>query len=275
VFIGTEFVIRGVRFQKRTVIQTLEFTDPLIDETACTRAVEKLVQIKTNVIYVEAINPQLEHSKCMEAFADAGIYVLAALVPPFVNEPTPQSAWDTTAYNYSTAIIDNMGKYTNLLGFYAPKMEPYSPGTGPRMIVPIMKAMIRDTKAYIASKEIRKIPVGMITETAWFNETFVDHALDFLSCGDLQSDFMGILNAKIMCPTVDWIEESGTRFERASMPVFLSSSGCETSDSEREKALYSQKALSGGFLYQFYYDTVNFGSLEPNILMLKMPLTKL
>lgn len=55
----------------------------------------------------------------MNIFADFGIYVLASLAPNLgFGDETGQAAYDTAAYNRSVAVINNLGRYTNTLGFF-------------------------------------------------------------------------------------------------------------------------------------------------------------
>jgi hypothetical protein len=189
---------------------------------------------------VGAIDPEQEHSICMEAFADAGIYVLVSLFPYDLLKSDVDATWDTTAYNYSIATIDTMGKYTNLLGFYAPFFGLY---TQPDPELLIVKAVVRDAKAYIASKEMCQIPVGSLTHTSESDSNFSDGSLDFLSCGEIHSDFVSVLNGTEGCLSVEWINDSGTRFERASMPVILLSTDVPIVTA-KEKRRYTVRQLS-------------------------------
>jgi hypothetical protein len=86
--------MRGVAYQQEISSNTsatsdTKYTDPLSDGTACKRDIPFLTKVRTNVIRVYAINPDQDHDDCMNALADAGIYVVADLSEPglYVSRP--------------------------------------------------------------------------------------------------------------------------------------------------------------------------------------------
>ena len=79
--------MRGVAYQQEINSNTsatsdTKYTDPLSDATSCKRDIEYLTKVRTNTIRVYAINPDEDHDECMNALADAGIYVVADLSEP-------------------------------------------------------------------------------------------------------------------------------------------------------------------------------------------------
>ena len=62
----------GVAYQLRP-------SDPLIDTEQCTRDATLMKTLGVNSIRVYHVNPKADHSGCMSAFANAGIYVIVDL----------------------------------------------------------------------------------------------------------------------------------------------------------------------------------------------------
>ena len=79
--------MRGVAYQQEINSNTsatsdVKYTDPLSDTDSCKRDIKYLTKVRTNTIRVYAINPDENHDECMNALADAGIYVVADLSEP-------------------------------------------------------------------------------------------------------------------------------------------------------------------------------------------------
>ena len=53
--------------------------DPLIDTDQCKRDANLMEELGTNTIRVYHVDPDADHDGCMDAFADAGIYLLIDL----------------------------------------------------------------------------------------------------------------------------------------------------------------------------------------------------
>lgn len=62
----------GVAYQLRP-------DDPLIDADQCKRDATLMKELGANTIRVYHVDPSANHDGCMQAFADAGIYVLVDL----------------------------------------------------------------------------------------------------------------------------------------------------------------------------------------------------
>jgi hypothetical protein len=79
--------MRGVAYQQElnsntSATSTTQYIDALSDSTSCKRDIEVLKKIRTNTIRVYAVDPDKDHDDCMNALADAGIYVVADLSEP-------------------------------------------------------------------------------------------------------------------------------------------------------------------------------------------------
>ena len=97
----------------------VDFIDPLADAKSCLRDLPYLQKLRTNTIRVYAIDPKKDHSECMNALADAGIYVLLDLSTPSQSINRDQPSWNSELFNRYVSVVDAMAKYSNLLGFFA------------------------------------------------------------------------------------------------------------------------------------------------------------
>jgi Glucanosyltransferase len=78
---GTEFYIVGVAYQPAIGNGTNEdstggFVDPLGDPQGCSRDIPLLAALGVNVIRTYAIDTSQDHSQCIEAFANAGWFLV-------------------------------------------------------------------------------------------------------------------------------------------------------------------------------------------------------
>ena len=120
---GTEFFIKGVAYQQdysgNGTSGTTSYTDPLADTASCQRDIPLMTQLQTNTIRVYAVDPTKNHAACMQLLQAAGIYVISDLSEPdlSINRDTPD--WNDELYSRYAAVIDNLSKYKNVIGFFA------------------------------------------------------------------------------------------------------------------------------------------------------------
>ena len=121
---GQQFFIKGIAYQKSRqegeiydATKEPHYVDPLANPFTCLRDLEYLKELGVNVIRVYQINPNANHDVCMNAFAEAGIYVLADLSEPYMSIRRDYPHWDTELFNRYKEVIDAMNKYNNMLGF--------------------------------------------------------------------------------------------------------------------------------------------------------------
>jgi hypothetical protein len=91
------------------------YIDPLTDTAGCSRDIPYLKELNTNVIRVYAIDPQGDHSKCMQMLADAGIYVFADLSEPSQSIVRSSPEWNIDLYSRYTSVVDALAIYTNVI----------------------------------------------------------------------------------------------------------------------------------------------------------------
>ncbi|KAK0269508.1 hypothetical protein LTR35_014804 [Friedmanniomyces endolithicus] len=271
---GTQFYIRGVAYQQdyngngtsgASTSSTNSYIDPLADYTSCSRDIPYLIQLRTNTIRVYAIDPTKDHSQCMNALANAGIYVISDLSSPTqsINRDTP--SWNDELYARYTAVVDNMANYTNTLGFFAGNEVSNAPNNTDASA--FVKAAVRDTKAYIKNSNYRTIGVGYATNDD--AEIRVNMA-DYFNCGDASSaiDFWGY-NIYSWCGDSSYTKSGydvrTQEFSTYSVPAFFAEYGCndvEPRTFTEVGALYGSNmssVWSGGIVYMYFQEANNYG----------------
>ncbi|KAL1303171.1 hypothetical protein AAFC00_006598 [Neodothiora populina] len=267
---GTQFYMRGVAYQQDVTggnsSDTTTYSDPLADPAGCKRDIPYLKQLRTNTIRVYAVNPTQDHDECMNALADAGIYVVSDLSQPSVSINRDDPAWDDELYARYTSVVDVMSKYTNTLGFFAGNEVSNAPNTTNASA--FVKAAVRDTKAYIKAKGYRTIGVGYATNDD--SDIRVNMA-NYFNCGDEEAaiDFWGY-NIYSWCGDSSY-KESGydvrtEEFSNYSVPSFFAEYGCNTVQPRtfsEVDALYGNDEMtsvwSGGIVYMYFQEANDYG----------------
>ncbi|WPH04295.1 Hypothetical protein R9X50_00718400 [Acrodontium crateriforme] len=289
---GTQFFMKGVAYQQdyqgggsngngsaTASSGNTAYTDPLADETSCKRDIPYLQQLQTNTIRVYAVDPTQNHDACMQALADAGIYVIADLSAPVsgqsINRADP--SWDTDVYARYTSVVDSLQKYTNTLGFFAGN-EVANQANNTDSIA-FVKAAVRDTKAYIKAQGYRALGVGYASDD---DSAILMNIADYLNCGDSSTsiDFFGY-NIYSWCGDATFessnYEQHTKDFSSYNVPVFFAEYGCNKVEPRTwgdTKALFSSEMTgvwSGGIVYMYFQEandyglvTVSNGNVTPN-----------
>lgn len=268
---GTEFFIRGVAYQQDvstngTTSGTSTFTDPLADQQGCARDIPILQELGTNVIRVYAINSSLDHSACMGMLQDAGIYLLQDLSNPSaaINRNDPE--WTTELFSSYAAVVDSLANYTNVLGFFAG--NEVSNQVNNTAASAYVKAAVRDIKAYIKTKNYRKIGVGYATND---DATIRIPLAHYFNCGDDPDsaiDFWGY-NIYSWCGassyTLSGYDQRTLEFANYSVPAFFAEYGCNTVQPRQfteVQAIYGDNMTgvwSGGIVYMYFQEANDYG----------------
>lgn len=267
---GTQFFMKGVAYQQEinsntTQTEELDYTDPLADTKSCKRDIEYLAKLNTNTIRVYAIDPEKDHDECMNALADAGIYVVADLSQPGLSINRDDGSWTTTLFQRYTDVVDVMAKYDNTLGFFAG--NEVSNAVNNTFSSAFVKAAVRDTKAYIKSKNYRSIGVGYATND---DAEIRENLANYFDCGNKEDaiDFWGY-NIYSWCGKSSF-KESGfdvrtKEFEKYNVPVFFAEYGCNTPRPRlftEVGTLYGSQMTgvwSGGIVYMYFEEANEFG----------------
>ncbi|KHN96670.1 beta-1,3-glucanosyltransferase [Metarhizium album ARSEF 1941] len=273
---GTQFFFQGVAYQQQTgaagsTPTNSSYLDPLADTKRCEADVRNLVQLRTNVIRVYAIDPTKDHSSCMKTLNDNGIYVIADLGEPSLSINRDDPAWDTALFTRYKQVVDELAKYSNTIGFLAGnEVSNQNNNTGASAYV---KAAVRDTKAYIKSKKYRWMGVGYAAND---DKPIRDQIASFFNCGPREDsiDFFGY-NIYSWCGNSNF-EASGYNrliefFNGYSVPTFFAEYGCNLPNGgadrtfEETPALYEKnmtEVISGGIVYEYFQETNDYGLVE-------------
>ncbi|KAF2111995.1 Glucanosyltransferase-domain-containing protein [Lophiotrema nucula] len=267
---GEEFYIKGVTYQsykKSTTLSAPPSDDLLTDKAACQRDIDLLKKLNVNTIRVFYIDPTQDHRGCLNAFADAGIYVLTDLSSDSHWLDPSVGVWDTALQSQFFSVVDALAPYNNILGLslgrtYGELQE--SDG------LPFWKAALRDLKAYIKEKNYRDIPIGYETDQSIENGTIAE--LNYLTCDEDQADFLGLWISFIdydKCTDTDYITDTVNlaKNSHTSIPMYMETWGCKVPSTGKDNRtfhqvndMYSKDAtavLSGGFVSDYFSDFDN------------------
>ncbi len=244
------------------------YVDPLSDATACARDVPLLQKLQTNVIRTYAIDPDADHSACMSLLQAAGIYVISDLSEPSLSINRDSPAWNTALFTRYKAVVDEMSKYDNVIGFFAGnEVTNNATNTDASAYV---KAAVRDVKAYIKANVERWMGVGYAAND---DSDIRDNMAHYFNCGSQDSaiDFWGY-NIYEWCGantfTGSGYSEVVDFFKTYSVPVFFAEYGCNLPNGAKGRiwqettALYSSEmtdVLSGGIVYMYFQEANDYG----------------
>ncbi|KAJ2451372.1 1 3-beta-glucanosyltransferase gel4 [Coemansia sp. RSA 2336] len=264
---GEQFFAKGVDYQP-DILSTKQIRDPLADKAACSRDLPFLKDLGVNAIRVYQTEPYGNHDDCMKMLADAGIYVMLDLSTPTETIIRDSPAYDADLLGYYQRKIDAFGKYDNTFAFLAGnEVANAANNTDASAFV---KAVVRDTKAYIKSKGL-SIAVGYATNDdasiRWQMQTYFD-------CGPAEerADFYGLNNYE-WCGDKATFESSGyanivKNYTDWDVPVFMTEYGCNAIRPRtfpEVAAIYGDKmtdTFSGGFVYEYVEEDNNYGLVK-------------
>ncbi|KAI1377042.1 carbohydrate-binding module family 43 protein [Hypoxylon crocopeplum] len=278
---GEQFYIKGVAYQQEagggpggSKGSSTKYVDPLADSKVCQRDVPLLEKLGINTIRTYAIDPKADHSECMSMLDKAGIYVVADLGEPALSINRDSPAWNVELFDRYKAVVDNLGQYDNVIGFFAGnEVTNNNTNTDASAFV---KAATRDTKKYISDKMAnggRWMGVGYAANDD--AEIRINMA-QYFNCGEQDSaiDFWGY-NIYSWCGKSSFTESGYDVqvkfFSNFSVPVFFAEYGCNTVGGAEGRlwddttALYSSQmtdVFSGGIVYMFHEEENDYGLVK-------------
>jgi 1,3-beta-glucanosyltransferase GAS5 len=260
------FYIRGVDYQPGGASDA---KDPIADADGCKRDIEKFKSLGLNTIRVYTVDNTANHDACMNALADAGIYLALDVNTPkySLNRAEPEVSYNKVYLQSIFATIDVFQKYDNTLLFFSGNEVINDDAT--TSDAPFVKAVTRDMKSYINSRGYRKIPVGYSAADVESNRY---EMAAYMNCGDdaVRSDFFAFNDYSWCDPssftTSGW-DQKVQKFKDYSIPIFLSEYGCNTNTRKFEEvaSLYSDQmtsVYSGGLVYEYSEEGSKFGLVE-------------
>ncbi|KAI0013200.1 glycoside hydrolase family 72 protein [Xylariaceae sp. FL0662B] len=259
---GDQFFIKGVAYQ-------LVPDDPLVDAEQCERDASLMKSLGANTIRVYHVDADADHSGCMSAFADAGIYTMIDM-DSFATYILPNNPWwNQTQFDAYAKVMDAFHKYDNLLGLFVG--NEIIAMNNQSLAAPYIKASARDLKAYRDSKGYRKIPVGYsATDIAELRPMIQD----YLTCGGNASenvDFYG-LNSYQWCDPTDYQTSGYSNLQEMAkdfpVPIFFSETGCNKPGPrlfEDQASIFGPNMVndwSGAIIYEWIEEANNYGLIS-------------
>ena len=214
-------------------------------------------KLNINTVRVYTVDNSANHDKCMQALANAGIYLALDVNTPkySINQDSPAKSYNAEYLQSIYATIDAFASYSNTLLFFSGNEVINSVST--TAAAPYVKAVTRDMKQYINNRKYRLIPVGY--SAADVDEVRVATA-EFFNCGtdDERSDFFAFNDYSWCDPSTfeaSW-KKKVDEFSNYSVPIFLSEYGCTKTERKFEEVatLYSTQmtgVYSGGLVYEY------------------------
>lgn len=263
------FYIRGVDYQPGG---SSNLTDPLGDPDICKRDIPYFQDLGLNAIRVYTVDNTLNHTECMTALNDAGIYVIIDVNTPktSISRHDPACSYNLDYLTEIFATIDDFATFNNTLGFFSANElvnNVYS-----FQFSPYVKAVTRDMKQYMRAKKYRAVPVGY--SAADVSEVRLPLA-HYLNCGDNDDERIDILgvNDYSWCGhssfVVSGYKEKVADYSGYSIPIFLSEFGCNKVSGDRPfteiQAIYSTQmssVFSGGLVYEYFEYVNKYGLVE-------------
>ncbi|GAB1319252.1 1,3-beta-glucanosyltransferase [Madurella fahalii] len=266
-FRGSErFYVRGIDYQPGGSAGNV---DPLADPRVCMPDIERFIRLGINTIRVYSTDNSLNHDECMNALAEAGIYVvLDANNPNYsINRADPHPSYNAVYLQSVFATIDAFANYPNTMAFFSGN-EVIHDHRNTTLAARYVKATDRDMRAYIRARGYRRILVGYsaadVTENrmqtaAYFNCGSEEERSDFFAFNDYSwcsSDFL----------TAGW-DIKVRNFTGYGIPIFLSEYGCNHNTrnfGEIESLMHSNmtSVYSGGLMYEYSMEPNRFGIVE-------------
>ncbi|CAJ2502468.1 Uu.00g098620.m01.CDS01 [Anthostomella pinea] len=263
------FYVRGIDYQPGG---SSDNADPLADSTVCDRDIKHFSDLGVNTVRVYSVDNSADHSHCMQALSDAGIYLVLDVNNPkySINRDDPAPSYNDVYLQSVFATIDEFQKYDNTLAFFSGN-EVINDIPASVKSAPYVKATTRDMRQYISSRKYRKIPVGYSAADVSQNR---QQTADYFNCGsdDERSDFFAFNDYSWCSPssfTESGWDQKVKNFTGYGLPIFLSEYGCTTGAGGRDfselGALMNTEmtsVYSGGLLYEYSVEGNAFGIVE-------------
>lgn len=265
------FYIRGLDYQPGG---SLKLTDPLADDKTCDRDIEYFKELGINTIRVYSVDNTKDHKHCMNALADAGIYVILDVNIPkalIARDHQAECSYNTAYLQEVFATMVEMEKYDNTLGFFAANEVINDDLTTAAALY--VKATVRDMKTFLKNRNMRRVPVGYSAADVELNRLESAH---YFNCGDdemARVDMFGF-NDYSWCGRSSFktlgYDQKVEQYSNYSVPLFLSEYGCNKSPPRlftEVEAIYSTdmtNVFSGGLVYEYSQEANNYGLVKLN-----------
>ncbi|ORY13888.1 Glucanosyltransferase, partial [Clohesyomyces aquaticus] len=256
---GDQFYIKGVAYQPKSV-----GTNNLVKGDQCKADAQLIKALGANVVRVYTVDPTLNHDDCMNAFADAGIYVLVDMTTPnfAINRANP--AWTLELRNAFAQVVDGFQKYDNLLAFIAGNEVINDASSSAAALY--VKASIADMKAYRDLMQYRKIPIGYsaadVTSLRQNTQNYFDCGSSAVAAEFFSYNYYGWCNDSSFTKSgYDQLYNEANGFD---VPIFLSETGCinDSRDFSDQVAMLGRQMndrFSGNIIYEWSEESNGYG----------------
>ena len=222
-----------------------------------------------NTIRVYHVDPSGDHSACMKAFSDAGIYLFVDLdtFSTQINQDEP--LWNGTQFEKFKEVLDEFQQFENTAGVFVGNEILTMPNGSDA--APYIKSAARDIKAYRDSKGYHNIPVGYSAADIAQLRPMLQ---DYLACGNQSEniDFFS-LNSYEWCGTDSSYTISGYSQLQANaadypLPIFFSETGCikpPPRTFEDQASIFGPEMAgtwSGAIIYEWLEEANTYGLIS-------------
>ncbi|KAJ5155898.1 hypothetical protein N7492_008701 [Penicillium capsulatum] len=259
---GTQYYLKGISYQ-------LTPDDPLINPAQCKRDIARMAELGTNAIRVYHVDPHADHTECMSAFADAGIYLFVDLDTFTTQIEQTDPHWNQTQFDHFKEVLDEFQQFDNTAGVFVGN-EVLTTANG-SVAAPYVLAAARDIKAYRDHKKYRDIPVGYSAADIADLRPMLQN---YLACGKNASqrlDFYS-LNAYEWCGHSSYTTSGYNMLQKNAtdypIPIFFSETGCNTPKPrtfEDQAAIFGKQmsgTWSGSIIYEWIEETNDYGLIS-------------
>ncbi|PCH36489.1 carbohydrate-binding module family 43 protein [Wolfiporia cocos MD-104 SS10] len=271
---GDRFYLKGVAYaanygadQQSSVAATgtVSALDPLANGEGCQRDIPYFKELDINIIRVYQVNATLDHSTCMSALNDAGIYVLLDLATPVMAISSTSPSWNTALLTSYVETIEAFGSYDNVFGFnIGNEVISSLPNDD---AAPYIKAAVRDIKSYMRAHNYTQL-VGYTGTDSPNSRVALPY---YLACDEDTGsifDYWG-LNIYEWCGdssfTASGYQARTEELANLGIPAFFSEYGCN----EVEPRTFSDVPVlygsdmsgvwSGGIIYEYIEQSNAYG----------------
>ena len=230
-------------------------------------------ELGTNAIRVYHVDASANHDGCMQAFADAGIYLFVDMdsFKTYIRYDTTPS-WTQNKSESYRHVVDAFHKYDNTAGFFVG--NEVLNGLVDSSSAPYLLTAAADIKGYITARGYRTIPIGYTATDSSALEPMLE---DYLVCRPNATERLDFyaLNSYRWCGGASSYKISGydqiyTRTQEYPVPIFFSEVGCITA---RPRDFADQAAVlgpdmsgvwSGAIIYEWVQEANDYGLVSYN-----------
>ena len=259
---GTQFFIKGISYQ-------LVPHDPLTDPEQCQRDIDRMAELGANAIRVYHVDSYANHTGCMRALGNAGIYVFVDLDTFHTQIQQDSPHWNDTQFHAFRSVLDEFQQFANTAGVFVGN-EVLTTKLG-AAAAPYILAAAHDIKMYRDQMKYRPIPVGYSAADIAELRPMLQN---YMACSPdpaQRLDFFG-LNAYEWCGPSSYVTSGYSELQRNAsgypIPIFFTETGCNVARPRRftdQAAIFGPFMVdtwSGSIVYEWIQETNDYGLIS-------------